>query len=289
MDRTIRISAAAKINLTLDITGKRSDGYHDLRSIMQSVSIFDCVTLEENASGKLTLECNVQGVPCDERNIAAKCARAFYGETDIVFEGLHITIEKNIPMQAGLAGGSADGAAVLWGLNELYGSPLPKDRLTAAGAKVGADIPFCLTGGTVLCEGIGEILTKLPDITPCFFVIVKPDIGISTAEAYGAVDKAGMSFAPSTDKALEAIGDLDSLCKCLHNDFEQALAIPELNILTARLKGFEGCLGACMSGSGSAVFAVFSDSSSAEKCAAAMSEEYAFAQVAQPAAGCRRF
>ena len=276
------INACAKINLTLDITGKRSDSYHDLRSIMQSVSLVDTVTLEQNDSGAVTLSCSTEGVPCDERNIAVKCANVFYKETGIECKGLHIDIKKKIPMQAGLAGGSADGAAVLFGLNEMYDRPLTEEELILAGKQVGADIPFCLIGGTALAEGIGEKLTKLEKIPDCFFVIVKPDIGISTAQAYGAVDKAGFNGQPHTDNALCCLNDLAQLGKSLYNDFEQALRIEPIIELTGKLKDFPGCLGSCMSGSGSAVFAVFEDREDAEACHTAIQCKYPFAEVVRP-------
>ncbi len=278
----IIVRAYAKINLTLDITGKRPDGYHDLSSIMQSVSIADIVTLRQTDTGAVTLSCSDPRVPCDERNIAVKCARAFYNAAGIDCGGLDIHIEKNIPMQAGMGGGSADGAAVLNGLNKMYGKPLAQSELIELAAGIGADIPFCLIGGTAWAQGIGEKLTRLPDIPECSIVVVKPDIGISTAQAYSAVDNAKVKFTPSTNAALENLGDITSLAKSLHNDFEQALEIPQLRALTDELSKYSGCLGACMSGSGSAVFAMFSDEAAAEKCAAALRGKYPFVTVARP-------
>ena len=277
-----RVTACAKLNLTLDIVGKRSDGYHNLRSVMQSVSLTDTVTLRTNGSGRITLECSAEGVPCDERNIAYKCAVSFYKTARIECTGLHISIEKNIPMQAGLAGGSADGAAVLRGLNELYGAPLSESSLIGLGASVGADIPFCLMGGTMLAQGIGEKLTRLPDIPPCSIVIVKPDVGISTAQAYSAADAVGFGGDQHTDRALESLNDLHALCACLHNGFEEALKIELIGSLTDKLKGFSGCLGSCMSGSGSAIFAVFESETNANACAQALKKEYPFAQTVIP-------
>ena len=278
----IRVTANAKINLTLDVINKRSDGYHDLKSIMQSVSLPEFVTLTENDSGVITLECDKKGVPCDERNIAVKCANEFYGAADIPFTGLHINVRKNIPMQAGLAGGSADGAAVLFGLNVLYSKPLTESELLSLGLRVGADIPFCLTGGTCLAEGVGEKLTKLTPLPECFIVLVKPDIGVSTAQAYAAVDSAGMNAYPSTDEALLFAGDISKMSKKLHNDFEAALDMPSFRSVKEDILNCPGCLGACMSGSGSAFFGIFDSEEKAERCTSAMKKKYSFVQTVTP-------
>lgn len=278
----ITVKSAAKINLTLDITGKRPDGYHDLRSVMQTIDLYEIVTLSQNDSGNITISCDKDGIPCDESNIAVKCVRAFFNAADIIPTGLHIDIIKNIPVQAGLAGGSADGAAVLKGLNELYGYPLSQEVLYKTGASVGADIPFCLMGGTALAEGIGEKLTPLPDIPDCFFVVVKPPVGISTAQAYGAVDRADFKGSPSTDNMLAGLDDVHLIAARLYNDFEEALNIPEIKTLTQSLKMYDGCLGACMSGSGSAVFAVFDDENKASLCTQEMKKLYPFAVCVKP-------
>ena len=279
---TITVRSAAKINLTLDITGKRPDGYHDLRSVMQTIDLCEIVTLLQNDSGNITISCDKAGIPCDDSNIAVKCARAFFKAAGINLTGLHIDIVKNIPVQAGLAGGSADGAAVLQGLNELYGFPLTKEILYKTGASVGADIPFCLMGGTALAEGIGEKLTPLPDIPDCFFVVVKPLVGISTAQAYGAVDRTDYKSSPSTDNMLAGLDDINLIAARLYNDFEEALDIPEIKALTDSLKMYDGCLGACMSGSGSAVFAIFDDENKASLCVNEMKKLYPFAVCVKP-------
>ena len=278
----INMKAAAKINLSLDITGKRADGYHELRSVMQSVGLYEIVRISVNDSSEITLTCDKPDIPCDDRNIAVKCAKAFFEAAKIQPIGISIDIQKNIPVQAGLAGGSADGAAVLRGLNILLGDLLSEEKQLLVGASVGADIPFCMTGGTILAEGIGERLTRLKDIPDCHFVIVKPSVGISTAEAYSAVDKSKKCISPSTDAMIAGLHDIRIIGKNLQNDFEQALNIAEIRLLTDMLKRCDGCLGACMSGSGSAVFAVFANESEAKACAEQMKKIYPFAEVAAP-------
>ena len=271
----IKIRAAAKVNLTLDITGKRADGYHDIRTVMQSVGLFDTVTLTENSSGEITISCNNPEVPCDERNIVYKCAKAFYKKLGKECSGVHIDIEKNIPTQAGLAGGSADGAAVAVGLNELCGRPFSNDTLEELGGTVGADIPFCIRGGTVLCEGTGTTMTTLENIPDCCFVLVKPPVGISTAQAYNAVDSRTFAPEPATDKMLDVLNDVSKIGFNLRNDFEDTLNISELLKIKKELADIDGSLGACMSGSGSTVFGIFEDRAKAAACAEIFKDRYA--------------
>ena len=278
---SIKVKAAAKVNLTLDITGKRPDGYHNIRTVMQSVGIFDTVTLTENSSKEITVSCNHPDVPCDERNIVYKCAAAFYKKSGIECGGLHIHIEKNIPTQAGLAGGSADGAAVVVGLNALCGNIFSGSELEEIGGTVGADIPFCIHGGTVLCEGTGTTLTPLENIPECYFVLVKPPVGISTAQAYNAVDSRTSSPEPSTDKMLDSLNNIEKIGKFLRNDFEDTLNITELLDIKRELVSFGGCFGACMSGSGSTVFGIFTDKEKAAVCAEIFKERYSEVFVAR--------
>ncbi len=271
---TVKIKAAAKVNLTLDITGKRADGYHDIRTVMQSVGLFDTITLTENDTEVITVSCNNPDVPCDERNIVFKCAVCFYNKLGKECGGLHIDIDKNIPTQAGLAGGSADGAAVMSGLNELYGKPFSQSELEELGGKVGADIPFCIHGGTVLCEGTGTALTPLGAIPKCSFVLVKHPVGISTAQAYAAVDSRTVKPEPSTDKLLVSLGKVEKIGSLLHNDFEDTLSITEILDLKRELSEYDGACGACMSGSGSTVFAIFTDEEKANECAEVFKKRY---------------
>ncbi len=271
---TIKVMAAAKVNLTLEITSKRSDGYHEIKSIMQSVGLFDTVTLSQNSSGKITVSCSRPEIPCDDTNIVCKCAKTFFEKIKKSCDGLHIDIQKDIPSQAGLAGGSADGAAVIIGLNELCGRPFSQSELEELGGASGADIPFCIRGGTVLCEGIGTTLTPVKSIPDCWFVLVKPPVGVSTAQAYKAVDSNKYILSDASNKMLAVIDDITKIGNLLHNDFEKALNIGELLSIKKELCSFEGALGACMSGSGSTVFALFSERDKAAVCAEAFKERF---------------
>lgn len=278
-----KVRAAAKVNLTLDILGKRDDGYHSIKTIMQSVGLYDYVTLTVNDSGKITVSCNHPEVPCDESNIVCRCAKAFFDRLSISCGGLHIDINKNIPTQAGLAGGSADGAAVIVGLNEMYGCPISQQELEVLGGTVGADISFCIHGGTVLCEGTGTTLTPLDSIPDCFFLLVKPPIGISTAQAYGAVDSRVGVPESATDKMLDALDDVKKIGSYLRNDFEETLNITEILNIKNELAASDGALGACMSGSGSTVFAIFDSKVKATACAEIFKKRYAETYVVEKA------
>ncbi len=260
----LKVKAHAKINLTLDVVCRRSDGYHEVEMLMQSVSLADTVSLNKTDSG-ITLHCSKVGVPLDEKNTAYKAARLFL-EAARINSGIEITIEKKIPMQAGMAGGSADAAGVLFGMNRLFDYPLNENELLDIAQKVGADVPFCLTGGTRLAGGIGEKLTIMPEMPECFLAVVKPDENISTANAYALVDSCENLIRPDNKAAVEALskGDIAALSKQLCNVFEMATG----NEKTMRIKNAlikNGALGAVMTGSGSAVFGVFLSSQLAEK------------------------
>lgn len=278
----IKLNCYAKINLTLDIGAKRQDGYHDITTIMQSISLCDKVTISTNNSGKITLSCNVDGVPCDERNIAYKCAAAFYNAYNTECGGVHIDIDKKIPMQAGLAGGSADGAGVLKGLNLLYGEPFSQIELEEIGASVGSDIPFCIRGGTAKGEGRGTVLTSLDNMPDCFIVLVKPPIGISTGLAYQQADKRSVIPPSATAQMEKSLDNIKLIGRNLRNDFEDALANEELLSLKDCLLSFDGTLGAVMTGSGSVVYALFDDRTKAELCAKEMRCFYDNVFIAQP-------
>ncbi len=260
--------AAAKINLMLDILRTLDNGYHSLFMIMQSVGLYDTVSVETTDDRKITITCSEAALPCDKSNIAYKAAQAFFDYTKIKNTGIKIHIEKNIPFAAGMAGGSADGAAVIAALNDIFSTGLTLKELCAVGVKVGADVPFCLTGGTCVAQNIGEILSPLPDLTDCRIVLAKPDRGVSTKEAYSAFDTAqnirhldtcGMLYAASQ-------GDLYEMCRRCKNIFEQLIEVPERVPIKSVLNRY-GALAACMSGSGPTVYGIFDDESKAE-CAA---------------------
>lgn len=271
----VKVKAPAKINLTLDVTAKRADGYHEISTIMQAVDLYDTITVSDNDSGKVTVSCNYDGVPCDDSNICAKAAYRFFNYCNIPVSGIHIDIDKQIPTQAGLAGGSSDGAAVILGLNAIFGTHLTPKAMHFIAEEVGADVPFCLVGGTKYCTGIGTTIKKIPSFNCSHIVICKPDtVSVSTAEAYKKVD--ALSPHPCyTDEMLKALysRDMFLISATIFNDFELALQIPEVNsIKSAMLKcKANGC---GMSGSGSAVFAVFTSRRKAEKCYELLKQTY---------------
>ena len=218
----MKIKAYAKVNLMLDILGTLPNGYHNLWMIMQSVSLCDTVSVTTSDSKEITITCSKEGIPTDQKNIAHKAARAFFDYTKTENCGIHIHIEKNIPSEAGLAGGSADGAAVIKALNELFGTSLSERELCRIGKTIGADVPFCIVGGTCLAQNIGEVIAPLEDIPLCYFVLAKPQMGVSTKEAYESFDNANYIKKPKRDKMFTAAanGDFDEMCKLAANVFE---------------------------------------------------------------------
>ena len=261
----ISLRAFAKINLLLDITERLPNGYHALHMIMQSVDLYDEVTLRRGDRG---IECDDPAVPTDARNIAWKAADAFARTTGVDCAETRILLKKHIPSAAGLAGGSADGAAVLAGLNTLYETHLPLEALCRIGATVGADIPFCLTGGTRLALNIGDVLAPLPPLPDVTFVLAKPACSVSTKEAYAAFDNAhDISHVHLPTLLFDAAkGDWERVFRRTCNTFEQLIEVPErVPIKTAMRKN--GSMFSMMSGSGPTVFGVFSTRGQAEACA----------------------
>lgn len=277
----ITVNAYAKINLTLDITGKRADGYHLLRMVMQSVSLCDRLTLANGEPG-IHIQCARADVPCGKDNTVYKAADAYFAYAGLQ-PALCVTIEKNIPSQAGLGGGSADSAAVLLALNEMYHTGYSKETLCEIGLKAGADVPFCVLGGTALAEGIGEKLTALPALPPCFIVICKPPVGVDTKKAYALVDSAPSSEHFCTDVMLDALyhADLGGIAAALGNDFERVLNLAEVSRIKERMFS-AGALGSCMTGSGSAVFGIFADEGKALACKERLGKEYADVFLCEP-------
>lgn len=261
------IRAYAKINLSLDVVGKRNDGYHLLKSVMQTVSLYDDVTVSKTDGNSICVTTNLPYLATDRRNIAYLAAE-FFREKLGIRDGIEITIKKNIPMGAGLAGGSADAAAVLRALNDIYNFPLNKAELLETSLKCGADVPFCISGGTCLAEGLGEILTPLPSLPDCFILIIKPKMSISTKSAFSDFDKTESKMHPQTDEIIKNLhdGDLHEISVRLYNVLEHAVSpyYKELNKYKGIMLGC-GALGSVMTGSGSAVFGIFSDREKAEK------------------------
>lgn len=278
-----KATAPAKINLTLDILGKRPDGYHDVEMLMQSVSLADTVELSLTDTEDITISCSDPAIPCDSRNIVYKIADEFFKNTGIKNTGVNIHIEKVIPCEAGLAGGSADGAATLRLLNIAFDAHLNDKALCEIGAKVGADIPFCIVGGTKLATGTGTTLYKVRSMPKCHIVIVKPDISVSTKEAYALADNRTGIRIKYTDYCKQMLynGDLSGICSTLHNDFEEVLNLSDINEVKKVMYKCKA-LGAAMSGSGSAVFAVFRSERKALKCAEKLRETYSKVYLAVP-------
>ncbi|MBO4338822.1 MAG: 4-(cytidine 5'-diphospho)-2-C-methyl-D-erythritol kinase [Clostridia bacterium] len=264
----MKIKAAAKINLLLDILKKLDNGYHSLFMVMQSVSCFDEVEVNLTKSGKITVESGSLLIKDDETNIAFKAAKAFFDFTKIKNCGVEIKITKNIPVAAGLAGGSADGAAVIYALNSLFETELSDNQLRKIAVKVGADVPFSLMGGTALALNIGEILAPLPEIDDCFFVLAKPDEAVSTASAYADFDKAYNIRHPNNAAMLEALASADSqkAFSLVENVFEQVIDVHSRPYIKDIMRKF-GCKAACMSGSGPTIFGIFDTEEKANECA----------------------
>lgn len=259
MSVTLREGAFAKINLTLDVLGKRPDGYHDIQSVMQTISIRDDVEVEVGTAKPWTLSCDKEDVPQDSSNLAWKAAEMFCRAAKRDPEGVAIRITKRIPTQAGLGGGSADAAAVLRALNRHYDYPFSVYALAELGAEVGSDVPFCTLGGTVLCQGRGERLRKLPDLPETLFVVCKPDFPVSTPELYRRLDETAIARRPDHTAMEAAIvqGDVGAIAGQLCNVFEPVVTEKhlELNYIKSLMNSY-GALGFAMSGSGLSVYAI---------------------------------
>lgn len=265
----------AKINLTLDVLAKRENGYHDIKTIMQTVSLFDLIIIDKTNHG-ISISANLPYLPCNEKNIAYKAADAFFKATQIN-GGAKILIHKNIPVAAGLAGGSGNCAAVLTSLNMLYDNPLSKSELMKIGVSLGADVPYCFDGGTQLAEGIGEILSPLADMPNAYILLVKPPINISTALIYEAIDNAPILNRPDTNGMIEAlnrsdIGNIsDKLCNVMEN--VTAKMHPIIGGIKTKMI-MNGAINAIMSGSGPTVFGIFDDFEKAKKSADSFSYQF---------------
>ena len=263
--------AFAKINLTLAVTGKRDDGYHSIQSLFQSISLYDRLVLERQETG-FSLN-DVAQVPADE-NIITRADRLLRQEFPFL-GGVSVTLEKNIPAQAGLGGGSTDAAAYLRGVNRLCELGLNNSQLAALGARLGADVPFCLEGGTAIATGIGEILKPVENNLLLNLVVTKPESGCSTPGMYKRIDEEGDRLQQrfTAEKAAGALasGDIAKLCGSLYNVFEEVTSLPELNQIRQELMQ-SGALAALMTGSGSAVFGIYSDEAVAKAAAKKMGE-----------------
>lgn len=251
----------AKINLTLDVLRKREDGYHDLKMIMQTISLSDKVTIKSGTGeGGIEVSCSLSYLPISRRNTAYMAAREFFRSTGIKNDGISVYIQKNIPVTAGLAGGSADGAAVLRGLNRLYGAGLSTGELCRIAEKVGSDVPFCVAEGTMLAEGRGEVLTRLSPCADFKTVLCTPPFPSRTAEVFGGLKCSGIVHRPDTSGMLKAIQKANryEICSRLYNVLERVVLSKHSSI--KRIKDImiaNGCMGTCMSGSGPTVYGLF--------------------------------
>ncbi len=254
---TLYEGAFAKLNLTLDVLGLREDGFHDIKSVMQTISLRDDIEIDIGTGKPWALHCDKEHIPQDERNLAWKAARLFFDTTGEDPEGLEIRITKRIPDQAGLAGGSADAAAVLRALNRHYGHPFSLPALAELGGTIGSDIPFCVLCGTAVVEGRGERVRKMPDMPECIFVVCKPEFSVSTPELYKKLDEKPIGIRPdhqAMERALLA-GDLDQIAMQVCNVFDPVVTEDhlELNYIKSIFQSYGGA-GMQMTGSGSAVF-----------------------------------
>lgn len=287
----VKVKAYAKINLMLDIVNRRNDGYHDLFMIMQSVGVYDTVTVTENKSKSISISCNIKDIPLDSRNIAYKAAEAFFKAVKKKNKGIHIDIVKRIPHAAGLAGGSADGAAVITALNKIYKTELSDTELCKIGVKIGADVPFCLTGGTLLAQGIGEVLSKVKPLRRCYIVLAKPNFNVNTGEAFKQFDLFGKTHTPDKLGMLCAMQsrDLDVICSKMENVFEQFIEVPNRIDIKQVIKN-NNAKGYCMSGSGPTVFGIFENKTDAQKAAEELKEFAKDILICRPVnKGCKVF
>ena len=282
---TLYEGAFAKLNLTLDVLGKREDGYHDLQSVMQTISLRDDVEIDLDTGAEWTLSCTNENIPCDERNLAWKAAQVFFRTTGKDPNGLAIRITKRIPMEAGLGGGSADAAAVLRALNRHYEHPFSILALAELGAQVGSDVPFCVLCGTAMVEGRGEVLRKLPDMPDCVFVVCKPDFSASTPELYRKLDNSTIAKRPD-NRAMESAllaGDLGKVAENLCNVFDPLVTEEhlELNYIKSIFNSY-GSVGQQMTGSGSAVFAILPNFEYAAVVCNMLRDNYPQVYIAKP-------
>lgn len=282
---TLQEKAYAKLNLTLDVLGKRPDGYHDLKSVMQTISVHDLVELDLHTGEDWVLVCNREDIPCDSRNLAWKAAALYCQTLKKDPEGITIRMEKHIPSGAGMGGGSADAAAVLRLLNRYYGEPLTVEELAELGAKVGSDVPFCVVGGTVMCEGRGEVMRRLPNMPKCVILGCKPEFSVSTPVLFRKMDAVAIHKHPDNDAMEQAIcaGDMAAIAREVCNVFDPVVSEdhPEIDHIKSVCSA-HGATAVQMTGSGSVVYAIMPDGKSAEEAAKVLKETYPQVFIGEP-------
>ena len=254
----MKIKAYGKINLTLDVVGRRKDGYHLLDTVMQTISIWDALEIQHSRQPGVHLQCNKDSLPTDSKNTAFRAAKFFLEDRGLENEGVYIFIKKHLPSRSGMGGGSADAAAVLRGLNEMYGTGLSADKLMELGAKVGADVPFCVVGGAARCTGVGADVEPIEPMPQCWLVVCKPPTGMSTPRAYSLLDQYPLSSTQATPRMLEAMaaGNLKRIGKGLANRFDETIRMAPVRALKRAMMD-AGALGSMMTGSGSSVYGIF--------------------------------
>lgn len=274
MDK-LELKALGKINLGLDVLGRRDNGYHDVRMVMQTVYLYDQITITKKSTPGIELETNLFYLPVNENNLAYRAAKLLMDEFRIE-EGVKIYLEKHIPVAAGMAGGSSNAAAVLHGINRMFRLGLSAEELMERGVTLGADVPYCIMRGTVLAEGIGEILTPLPPLPKCYVLLAKPPISVSTKLVYEKLDSHEIEEHPDIDGILEGLEnqDLKKITECMGNVLEKVTIeeYPVIEEIKDVMKA-EGALNAMMSGSGPTVFGIFDDKNLARKAAAAIKKK----------------
>lgn len=287
---TVTLKAPAKINLWLDIASKRPDGYHDIESVMQTVTLFDELTIErlepQSRTRRITVSCSVDSLACDESNLCYRAAQEFFRAVGVGSYGVSIHIEKRIPIAAGLAGGSTDAAATLIGLNQLFDSGLSDDELCKIGSRLGADVPFCIKRGISVARGIGDRFSDCPRLPECFILIACDGEGVSTPWAYRRLDEMydfGSRRANVDSFTSRLFMTLDKIAAGMSNIFESAvLPVRERAAAVKSSMLDSGALGAIMSGSGPAVFGIYSDLPTAKKAAAKLLESGVRAFICNP-------
>lgn len=280
MDK-IKLKALGKINLGLDVLGRRPNSYHDVRMVMQTVYLYDQILLEKTDKEGISLKTNLFYLPVNENNLAYRAAKMLIDEFAIK-EGVHISLEKHIPVAAGMAGGSSNAAAVLYGMNRLFHLGLTDQELMERGVKLGADVPYCIMRGTVLAEGIGEELTPLPAMPKCHVLLAKPPVSVSTQKVYEKLDAQEVTKHPDIDGILLGLqtGDLKKITSSMGNVLENVTITeyPQIERIKDVMKE-EGALNAMMSGSGPTVFGIYDDKILARRAAARIREEQLAKQV----------
>lgn len=268
--KTFEEKAFAKLNLYLGIHGLREDGYHELETVFQGIDLCDLVSVSLHHRGGISMRCNLPYLPTDNRNLAVRAAETFFRTAGLENPGLNINIKKTIPVGAGMAGGSTDAACVLRLLNRAFGMPLCGKKLAEAALSLGADVPFCLHGGTALARGVGEKLQTLAPMPDCFFVVAKPNFSVATKDAFQLYDREPDGSCPDSGALLAALerGELKAVADNLYNGLERPVGGKKPLILRIREVLLQnGALGARMTGSGSAVFGIFDTGERARQAA----------------------